>query len=241
MNPTILGRLGLVVGAALAAYPLCAQPPPASPDYCGTDPNMIPAGSPVGAIHAHLCGFHFYAGDMARALRAEHYCSHLNADVFQCVIYDATAPNARLIGVEYVISEALFLQLPAEEKQLWHSHRYEVMSGLLTAPDLAPAAEKELMREFVGTYGKTWNLWQIDRGDTLPLGLPKLMMGFTADGQADPSLLAARDQDQKIDSTQVKANRADLPVRPVAAGADAWQQGPAFQIPASLLKPTPKP
>ena len=41
---------------------------------------------PVGAIHAHLCGFHFYNGDMSRQVRADHYCSHLNADVWQCVI-----------------------------------------------------------------------------------------------------------------------------------------------------------
>jgi len=42
---------------------------------------------------------------MKRAVRAEHYCSHLNKDVFQCVIYDSSEKNARLIGVEYIISE----------------------------------------------------------------------------------------------------------------------------------------
>jgi hypothetical protein len=153
------------------------------------------------------------------------------------VIYDTAAPNARLIGVEYVISEGLFQQLPAEEKKLWHSHRYEVMSGLLTAPGVAPAAEKQIMGAFATTYGKTWTLWQVDRGDALPLGLPKLMMGFTADGQVDPALLATRDREQKVDLGKVKASRADLHVRPVAAGADAWQQGPAFQISDDWLKP----
>jgi hypothetical protein len=29
-------------------------------------------------------------------------------------------------GVEYVVSEKVFQTLPAEEKQLWHSHNYEV-------------------------------------------------------------------------------------------------------------------
>jgi hypothetical protein len=202
---------------------------------------LAPAAGPVGAIRMHLCGFHFYSGDPARSVRVEHYCSHLNAEVFQCVVYDSPAPNARLIGVEYVISEALFRQLPAEEKQLWHSPRYEVLAGLLTAPELAPAAEKELMAEFAGTYGKTWTLWQVDRGDTLPLGLPKLMMGFTADGQAALDLVAARDRDQKIDTAKVKAARADLPTRPVAAGADAWQQGPAFQISDEWLRPKARP
>lgn len=29
-------------------------------------------------------------------------------------------------GVEYVVTEKLFESLPDEEKQLWHSHFYEV-------------------------------------------------------------------------------------------------------------------
>ena len=96
---------------------------------------------PVGAIHAHLCGFHFYNGDMSRQVRAEHYCSHLNADVWQCIIYESDKRNARLIGVEYIISEKLFNGLPPEEKKLWHSHRYEVMSGQLIAPGMGGAPQ----------------------------------------------------------------------------------------------------
>jgi len=175
---------------------------------------------------------------MKRAVRAEHYCSHLNKDVFQCVIYDSSEKNARLIGVEYIISETLFKHLPEEEKKLWHSHRYEVMSGQLLAPGLSNDAERELMKVFVSTYGKTWYLWQVDRGDKLPLGLPKLMMGFTADGQADPKMVSDRDRDLKIDSSKVKAGRADLPVQPIAEGADGWQTGQTFQIGDDLLKST---
>jgi len=228
-------------GAACAgsiAIAAVAQTPPASREICATDAEVLQGENPLQAIHAHLCGFHFYSGDVKRALRVEHYCSHVNEDIYQCVIYDSDKKNARLIGVEYVISEVLFKQLPAEEKKLWHSHRYEVMSGQLTAPGLSDAVEKTLMKEFVSTYGKTWHLWQVDRGDKLPLGLPKLMMGFTADGQADPKMVADRDRDQGIDSSKVKAKRADIPTRPVAAGADGWQKTPAFQISDDLLKAT---
>ena len=228
MNP-IIARYKLL-GAACAGFialPLAAQISSASHD------------SPIAAIHAHLCGFHFYSGDPKRQVRVEHYCSHVNEDVFQCVVYDSSEKNARLIGVEYIISEKLFNQLPAEEKKLWHSHRYEVMSGQLTAPDVSSVAEKELMAQLVNTYGKTWTLWQVDRGDTLPLGLPKLMMGFTADGQADPKMVADRDRDEHIDSSAVKAQRADLPVRPIADGANGGQKAPAFQISDDLLKSTP--
>ena len=247
MNSTIalLKLLGVAAAGSIAII-LIAQTPPASHETHGggAGAELPPTTSPIAAIHAHLCGFHFYSGDLKRALRVDHYCSHLNADVFQCVIYDSAGKNARLIGVEYIISEALFNQLPETEKKLWHSHRYEVMSGQLTAPGLSDAAEKELMQEFVSTYGKTWNLWQVDRGDPLPLGLPKLMMGFTADGQVDPALVAKRDRDLHVDPAQVKAKRADFLTQPIAEGADGWQHGQAFQISDDLLKQTqaaPKP
>ncbi len=220
-----------LLGAGLLSLSLGAQTPPGG--HVTPDPGTTPlaATGPLGSIHAHLGGFHFYSGDMKRAVRVEHYCSHAATGVMQCVVYDSDRPDARLIGVEYIISEERFNQLPGAEKQLWHSHRYEVMSGLLTATGLSSAEEMNLMKMFVTTYGKTWTLWQVDRGDEIPLGLPQLMMGFTADGQLDPAMVAGRNRELKIDPAVVRAQRADLPARPVAAGADAWQHEPAFQIP----------
>ncbi len=33
------------------------------------------------------------------------------------------------------------------------------------------------------TYGKVFHFWQFDKGDTLPIGPPQLMMAITTDGQ----------------------------------------------------------
>jgi hypothetical protein len=41
--------------------------------------------------------------------------------------------DARLIGIECIITEERFLGLPEDEKRLWHSHDYEVKSGILVA------------------------------------------------------------------------------------------------------------
>ena len=221
--------LGLAALACMGAK-LSGQAPFATHGGHGDVTMPLADPGPIRAIHARVCGFHFYSGDLKRAVRVDHYCSHLNPDVFQCIIYDSNAENARLIGVEYIISEAIFIQLPPEEKKLWHSHRYEVMSGLLLAPGLSAEAEAGLMKDLVSTYGKTWHLWQVDRGDKLPLGLPKLMMGFTADGQVDPALVVERNRALNVDAAEIKARRADLPVRPIAEGADGWQKGPGFQI-----------
>jgi Protein of unknown function (DUF1264) len=36
---------------------------------------------PIKAICAHLNAFHVYASDPSRSVEANHYCSHLSADV----------------------------------------------------------------------------------------------------------------------------------------------------------------
>jgi hypothetical protein len=185
---------------------------------------------PIDAINAYLDGFHFYSGRMESQMEAHHYCSVLNEDVIQCVIYDGNVREARIMGVEYIIGEALFAGLPEAEKALWHSHVHEVKSGQLVAPGLPQAAEHELMEKLVRTYGKTWHTWHTDLDKELPYGVPQLMMGFTADGQADPEMVAARDARLDVDSAQRRRDRADIESPAVLPGADTWQQGNAIQL-----------
>ena len=77
-------------------------------------------------MSTYLNGFHMYADEMARQVEASHFCIHLRHDLHQCVIFDRNAPDARLIGIEYIISNERFRSLPEDEKRLWHSHHYEV-------------------------------------------------------------------------------------------------------------------
>jgi Protein of unknown function (DUF1264) len=185
---------------------------------------------PIAAINAYLDGFHFYNGRMQQQMEAHHYCAILNEDVIQCVIFDGNSPDAKLMGLEYIVSDRLFAGLPVEEKSLWHSHVHEVKSGQLVAPGIPQAAEHELMEKLIHTYGKTWHTWHTDVGDRLPLGVPQLMMGFTADGQSDSSLVQSRDRRFGIDSTAKQSDRADIQAPAVDPAADAWQHGTTFQI-----------
>ena len=84
---------------------------------------------PLNAVSAYLNGFHFYNGHMNGQMEAHHYVTRLNEDVMQALIYDGNGRDAKLMGVEYIISARLFETLPEEEKKLWHSHDYEVKSG----------------------------------------------------------------------------------------------------------------
>ncbi len=44
--------------------------------------------------------------------------------------------------------------------------------ALLQAPRVPVLAEDLEMKKLINTYGKTFHTWQVDRGDTLPLGKP---------------------------------------------------------------------
>jgi hypothetical protein len=185
---------------------------------------------PLEAINAYMDGFHFYNGNMAGQMEAHHYCALLNEDVTQCVIYDSNGKDAKLMGVEYIVSEKLFKGLPAEEKHLWHSHVHEVRSGQLIAPGIPEAAEKELMRKIAGTYGKTWHTWHTDQHEELPLGSPMLMMGFTQDGQVNEPMVTARDQRFRASTAENRKNRADIAYPPIDPDADAWQKEITLQV-----------
>lgn len=183
---------------------------------------------PLEAMSSFLNGFHFYADDMGRQVEACHFCTHLRHDLHQCVIFDSNRPDARLIGIEYIISADRFRALPPEEKRLWHSHHYEVKSGELVAPGIPELAERGYFHDLVTTYGKTFHTWQVDR-DNFPLGIPQLMMGFTEDGQLNEAMLQARDRRYRISSAARRLSRRDIPMPEVVEGANSWQGGRSVQ------------
>ena len=78
-------------------------------------------------------------------------------------------------------------------------------------------------------YGKTFHTWQYDRDD-FPYGIPQLMMGFTADGQANEALIHDRDR-ARLSTARKRQNRADIPAPEVASGANSWESGRIVQTP----------
>ncbi|HEU4852683.1 MAG TPA: OBAP family protein [Telluria sp.] len=201
--------------------------------------GVLQSKPPIDAINAYLDGFHFYNGKMKAQTEAHHYCTILNEDVIQCVIYDANTGSAKLMGVEYIISGKLFQTLPGREKAYWHSHVHEVKSGQLIAPGIPQVAEHALMKKLVGTYGKTWHTWHTDRKLGLPFGSPQLMMGFTADGQADAAMVADRDKRFNVSSEDNRKRRADIPAPAIDPEADAWKRGTVYQMQDPSTAPPP--
>lgn len=187
--------------------------------------SLLQDKSPLKQFNAYLDGFHFYNGNINAQMEAHHYVSQLNEDMYQAIIFDGNEKDAKLMGVEYIITEKLFKTLDAEEKKLWHSHHHEVKSGTLIAPGIPQVAEDELMEKLVATYGKTIHTWHTDQLRELPLGSPMLMMGFTKDGQIHPELVKNRDERFKISTAEKKAKRKNIRMPKVDAMANAWEKG----------------
>ncbi len=192
--------------------------------------DTLQSKRPIEAMSAFLNGFHFYADDMGRQVEANHFCTHLSEDFHQCVIYDSARSDAKLIGIEYIVSERIFRTLPDEEKRLWHSHQYEVKSGELIAPGVPELAGHAFMETLVTTYGKTWHTWQVDRFPQFPTGIPQLMMGFVNDRQVDPRMLADRDRRFGASTEALRNERGDIAWPAVVEGANAWQSGRTVQL-----------
>lgn len=151
--------LPLILGVAFLTA-CSAQAPPAAAPAGGpktartialeTGAEILQPEGPIDAVAVYLDAFHFHNGNIEQQMEAHHYCTDLNEDFTQCIIYSGNGADALLMGIEYVISERLFRNLGEEERQLWHSHHYEVKSGQLIAPGL-PRAAQHALKCFFGT------------------------------------------------------------------------------------------
>lgn len=196
-----------------------------------TGAAIMQAKAPVDEIAMYLNGFHVSKDDPAMQMEAHHYCNQANEDFAQCVLFDGNTGEARLMGIEYIISAKLYDTLPADEKAYWHPHNYEILSGTLRLPGLPDAAEKEALATKINSYGKTWHTWMTGvhghDADALPLGAPHLQWSFNRDGEANPDMVRTRDERMGLDSTTARNARQDLTERAspqggVDAMADAF-------------------
>ena len=187
-----------------------------------TGAKMLQTAAPVKQFDVYLVGFHPLKDDPAVQVEAHHFCSQMNEDFAQCALFDGNTKSAHLTGIEYIISEKLFNRLPAAEKQFWHPHNYEILSGELVAPGLPETAEKLFMKQKMNSYGKTWHVWMTGtdgKGDALPMGPAQLAWSFNHDGELRPDMLNQRDRKMNIDTTKKRQERQDL------ASAAHHQQG----------------
>ena len=179
-----------------------------------TGANLLQSKAPIEKISMYLNGFHAAKDDANMQMESHHYCDQVNEEFAQCVLYDGNTADARIHGLEYIISERLYSTLAAEEKAYWHPHNYEILSGTLRMPGLPDVAEKEALKGKMNSYGKTWHVWMTgmhgQEPDALPIGPAHLAWSFNKDGEAMPGMVEARDKRFGFNSQDERADRQDL-------------------------------
>ncbi len=172
--------------------------------------SKLKYADPVKDIHLYLCAFHIAKNNPNFEIEAHHYCSMRALDIrggelHQCVIYDSKEAPAKLLGIEYIISDETYQKLPAEEKKYWHPHAYEVIAGQLIVPDLPDMGDKAL-EGFIMSWGKTFHTWP-DPNTEIPLGEPLLMWSAGADGQISKEMIDKRDKQFNISTDNIRERR----------------------------------
>lgn len=164
-----------------------------------------------------MVGFHPDKNDPQVQVLAHHFCHQLREDLAQCVLYDGDGPEARMIGIEYIIPAEAYEQLPEEERSYWHPHNFEVLSGQLNAPGVED--DTDMVAALLNSYGKTWHTWDAGVFDPasgsfvaegLPTEEPRLMWSFNHLGEAHDGMIEAGLQPYGIDTDAKRQARQEL-------------------------------
>ena len=177
MSAVLTGLLGATVGAVLSSA--------SRPSAAGADGHAAAATGPKAPIQEVLhcplafAGVHLLKEMPERSQVAYHFCKPVNADLNQCVLYDGTGPDAKLIGIEYLVSDATYLKMPAEEKAYWHDHKYEVDAGYLKSLTQSGDEEKQTLAKVRTLWGKVYHTWA--SGTDFPRGPARLYWSVTGE------------------------------------------------------------
>lgn len=204
----------------IVGWMLAAAVAPQAVDHPGPRARREADGPPtleaVDRLRERLHGFHVEAHDRSAWIETRLALGRVAEGHWEGVLVDEA--GGRVLGVETVLSEERFLELPEDERRLWHSHRHAVKCGeLVAAPGVPSAEEDALMRLLARSYGKAWR--------TDGPGAPRLLMGSTAESAVDPARIRARDLRLGLSGDDIRRRRAGVPAPPVASGADAWRGG----------------
>jgi len=177
---------------------------------------------PTSELDLYLVDIHIYSGDINFQFPAFHYCNVLNKGFMQCVLYDSSSKDAGIVGVEFFISKEKFESLSKEEQKMWHSHHYEVLSGMFVAPDVPEEDEPKLMEWLMTTYGKVFDVWH--QNDELPINAPRLGMALAMDSQVDWKIVDKMDKilGLKTNTQDRREARKSLKIPPKSKFAESY-------------------
>ena len=185
---------GTTVHTGRADPPLPGDPVSMSSRVVDAASGLLQSFRPISAVREHLTDILHYRRDTARQIAVHEFVTHLSEDFGQVLLFDSDTYDARLVGVQFVISKKLFDNLPEAEKSLWAPMDYAVGSGVVVAPGVPTFAEKQLLTRLRSSYAKSWIFWHVDDGNAVPAGYPALADPYTAPSQVRKDVLEARNR-----------------------------------------------
>lgn len=205
LRPGALITISCLASAAFGAVVAsAARPLPLLADDRAAAGHQASAGvkAPIAEVlHCPLAfaGVHLLKELPERSAVAYHFCKPLSDDISQCVLYDGIGPDARLIGIEYLVTDAVYQKMPPEEKAYWHDHKYEVDAGLLRSLTQSGDDEKATLAKVRTLWGKVYHTWA--SGQSYPRGPARLFWSVTG---LDPFVMPA---DVKLPAELRKTDR----------------------------------
>ena len=134
-----------------------------------TTPAMSEGGSPAQGYDLHVQAPHLMAnGEIGGPFH--HYCKGISDTIFQCLLFETTDPNARLVAVEYFVAKTVSRKLPLIQwHRYFHDHQEEIETGRLFILDVDDENKKKEIAQAAGkTDGVIYHLWQ--KGQEFPDG-----------------------------------------------------------------------
>jgi len=177
---------------------------------------------PTSLLTGFVVDIHFLAVDTHFQYIAYHYCSDLFPGYTQCVIYNGTESDSRIVATEIVVSAEIFQTLPYEERLLYHSHAFAVKNGLLVLPGVPADQEESVYKGVMSTYGKVTDYWHSYQN--FPLGPPRLAYGLADVSQINVTIAEQLDASLKLSTTwkQRQAQRQSWSMPAKIDGADDY-------------------
>ena len=133
---------------------------------CARPPQGAPPTSPAFGYTLHIDAIKHINDDPDQVVH--HYVKDINSEVSQALLYDSDEPNARLIGIETIISPRMYAALPEDEKPNWHYHETEIPMVNARLPDLSEKEAAAVVAKLEDTWGKVEIIWEPK--DTAPMG-----------------------------------------------------------------------
>lgn len=137
---------------------------------CMTTPaSSEEAMSPAGGYNIHVQAPHMIA-DGTVGGPFHHYCKGISDEILQCLLFESTAPKAKLVAIEYFIAKTLARkEVPLIKwHRFFHDHKVEIATGRVQVLDLPEEEAKKVAEAAAKTDGIIFHLWHSDQ--TIPDG-----------------------------------------------------------------------